>query len=332
MLAWHRRRAAERSTSHSTTCGCRARSATRWRTPCRAGGARGVAVRIALQRGRAAAGRRRGARSSPRPPRTEPSRIARDARRAAAADPGLARPDAPQVRRARRTAGLDGLDELDARRLDAPGERRRHAGADRAVARRYTRNFAQRGDAARIGSSGDFDTRAGRGVRPLVLPRPRAGAVAPHREADRRRPPARPDRLAAAHRRADPRHAGRGGGRGARRRGRRVRRHAGRAGLRPVGGQPALALEGAAAGALPGRPSPASAARRTRRAPCTTTCTPSSPSPTTSCSSAPSTFRARARTNAENVLEIADAGLADELAAYVDSLRARYPGRVSPRG
>ena len=37
-------------------------------------------------------------------------------------------------------------------------------------------------------------------------------------------------------------------------------------------------------------------------------------------------------TNAENVLEIADAGLADELAAYVDALRARYPGRVSPRG
>ena len=37
-------------------------------------------------------------------------------------------------------------------------------------------------------------------------------------------------------------------------------------------------------------------------------------------------------TNAENVLEIADGGLADELAAYVDALRARYPEPVSPRG
>jgi phosphatidylserine/phosphatidylglycerophosphate/cardiolipin synthase-like enzyme len=37
-------------------------------------------------------------------------------------------------------------------------------------------------------------------------------------------------------------------------------------------------------------------------------------------------------TNAENVLEIADGGLADALAAYVDALRARYPEPVSPRG
>ena len=29
--------------------------------------------------------------------------------------------------------------------------------------------------------------------------------------------------------------------------------------------------------------------------------------------------------NAENMLEIADAKLADELAAYVDAVRARYP-------
>jgi phosphatidylserine/phosphatidylglycerophosphate/cardiolipin synthase-like enzyme len=36
-------------------------------------------------------------------------------------------------------------------------------------------------------------------------------------------------------------------------------------------------------------------------------------------------------TNAENVLEIADAALADRLAAFVDELRARYPV-VSPRG
>jgi phosphatidylserine/phosphatidylglycerophosphate/cardiolipin synthase-like enzyme len=29
--------------------------------------------------------------------------------------------------------------------------------------------------------------------------------------------------------------------------------------------------------------------------------------------------------NAENVLEIEDAGLADRMAAYVDSIRGRYP-------
>ena len=33
-------------------------------------------------------------------------------------------------------------------------------------------------------------------------------------------------------------------------------------------------------------------------------------------------------TNAENVLEIADAALADRLAAYVDELRARYSERM----
>jgi phosphatidylserine/phosphatidylglycerophosphate/cardiolipin synthase-like enzyme len=34
--------------------------------------------------------------------------------------------------------------------------------------------------------------------------------------------------------------------------------------------------------------------------------------------------------NAENVLEIRDAGLADELAAYVDAVRARYPAVATP--
>jgi len=29
--------------------------------------------------------------------------------------------------------------------------------------------------------------------------------------------------------------------------------------------------------------------------------------------------------NAENVLEIADAGLADRMAAFIDQIRARYP-------
>ena len=33
--------------------------------------------------------------------------------------------------------------------------------------------------------------------------------------------------------------------------------------------------------------------------------------------------------NAENVLEIEDAGLADQLAAYIDAVRARYPQLTS---
>jgi phosphatidylserine/phosphatidylglycerophosphate/cardiolipin synthase-like enzyme len=38
--------------------------------------------------------------------------------------------------------------------------------------------------------------------------------------------------------------------------------------------------------------------------------------------------------NAENVLEIRDRAIADQLAAYVDALRVRYPAAVdvSPRG
>ena len=34
--------------------------------------------------------------------------------------------------------------------------------------------------------------------------------------------------------------------------------------------------------------------------------------------------------NAENVLEIADAGLAERMAAFVDTVRARYPAITVP--
>jgi hypothetical protein len=34
--------------------------------------------------------------------------------------------------------------------------------------------------------------------------------------------------------------------------------------------------------------------------------------------------------NAENVLEIADAGLAERMAAFVDAVRARYPAITVP--
>ena len=63
-----------------------------------------------------------------------------------------------------------------------------------------------------------------------------------------------------------------------------------------------------------------------RPARCTTTCTPRSRSPTTSSSSGASTSPTPGELNAENVLEIADAGLADLLAGFVDGIRARYPG------
>jgi hypothetical protein len=34
--------------------------------------------------------------------------------------------------------------------------------------------------------------------------------------------------------------------------------------------------------------------------------------------------------NAENVLEVRDAGIADRLAAFVDEIRARYPAATVP--
>ena len=63
----------------------------------------------------------------------------------------------------------------------------------------------------------------------------------------------------------------------------------------------------------------------------TTSCTPRSRSPTTRCSSARSTSRARASMNAENVLELRDAGLAERMAAFVDAVRGALSAHVRAR-
>ena len=94
-----------------------------------------------------------------------------------------------------------------------------------------------------------------------------------------------------------------------------------------MGGQPALALEGALAGALP-------RGLHGKRS------TPYAPGAVHDYMHAKLTvaddvvflgsfnLSRSGETNAENVLEIADARLADELAADVDALRARYPEPV----
>ena len=77
-----------------------------------------------LQRGR---GRRASSGAAAAEDRARPDRVAavRDRGRAR-----LARPDAPQVRRARPRCGLERLDELDRRFVDAGGERHRRRRVD----------------------------------------------------------------------------------------------------------------------------------------------------------------------------------------------------------
>ncbi len=74
--------------------------------------------------------------------------------------------------------------------------------------------------------------------------------------------------------------------------------------------------------------SPGSARRPTDRTACATSCTPRSPSPTTRSSSGSFNLSHAGERNAENVLEVRDAALADRLAAFIDDVRARYPDRV----
>ena len=103
--------------------------------------------RLRRARRAAEARRRRPARVQPRPRegrrRCRRRRITDPGRDRGAAvphggDPGRSRPHAPQVRRPRRRLGLDRLDELDGRLVDARGERDRHgrlAGARGALPR-----------------------------------------------------------------------------------------------------------------------------------------------------------------------------------------------------
>ena len=92
----------------------------------------------------------------PPPPRTEPE-LLEQLGVPVKADPGLARPHAPQVRRARRRGGLDGLGQLDARQLDARGERARGgrvARSSRPPTRATSQQLWQRG---RIDDRDGFD-------------------------------------------------------------------------------------------------------------------------------------------------------------------------------
>ena len=194
-----------------------------------------------------------------------------------------------------------------------------------AVAAAYTRNFEQLWELGRVGGSGDFDTAASDGVAALVLPRPRARAVAPDRQADRRGAPARADRDPAADRRPDPRHARRGGRGAARRRRRRLRRDPGRA---RCSSQWARNPRSRWKGPLLERCLVAFYGKRS---------TPYAPGAVHDYMHAKVTvaddtvflgsfnLSRSGEENAENVLELADAALAGRMAAWIDELRARYP-------
>ena len=217
----------------------------------RAAAARGVAVRIAFNEDGD-----RAVKPLPPPPRTEPSLLEQLGvpLRAIPGDPG---PDASQVRGPRRCRGVDRVDELDPRLVDARGERAHH------------RRLRGAGGGLFARLRGSLEPGAGRGQRQLrhgpgrrrrgararvVLARARSRALASHRRVHRRRPAARADRLAGADRGADPRGAQPGAGRGCRRRRRRVGRHPGRTGLRAVARERELGLEGTAARAGALRP------------------------------------------------------------------------------
>ena len=317
-----------RSTSRSTTCACPARWATGWPTRSAPRGARRARCGSPTTR---TSGRRTTGRGL-FPPRRAPSRTC-SRRSACRCKPIPGWRDLMHHKYVVRDGerGLDRLDELDAGLVDAPGERRRRA------------RLARRRGGVRARLRGALGARHGRqqrrlrhrgrsdGIRaPVVLPRPRAGALAPDREADRRGAAARADRLAAADRRPDPGHARRGDRRGARRRRGRLRRHPGAPGVRASGrrtrrlGWKAPLLD-RCLGGLPR----ASARRPTRPAPSTTTCTRSSRWPTTSVFVGSFNLSRSGEENAENVLEIADAALADRMADWIDGLRARYPAPIS---
>ena len=138
-------RRAARWTSRCTTCASPARSATRSPTRSRAARARGVRVRIAIHDPEDPP-----APPTTTPPQTRPDLLARDRRRRAA-DRRPRRPHAPQVRGARRRRAVVRLDELDARLVDARGERHRHRGlaAARAGLRAHLRGAVAAGATSR---------------------------------------------------------------------------------------------------------------------------------------------------------------------------------------
>ena len=293
----------------------------------RAAAARGVAVRIAFNQDGD-----RAVKPLPPPPRTEPS-LLEQLGVPLRGDPRRPGPHAPQVRGPRRRRGVDRLDELDARLVDARGERAHH-GRLGGVAAAYARDFEDLwGARARRGQRRASTRPAGRRRR-----RPRARVVlapgaarssrtaSPSASAARRA--ARADRLAGADRGADPRGAQPGAGRAARRRrracrtpprSRRSSRSGGATRTRRGRGRCSRACSRGCRGRARSR-------RRTRRARSTTTCTPRSRSPTTSSSSAPSTSRARARRTPRTCSRSPTPALAERMAAFVDDVRGALPG------
>ena len=176
---------------------------------------------------------------------------ARAARRAAAGDPGRARPHAPQVRRAGPGRGVDRLDELDARLVDARGERARRRWPRRASRARTRATSTTCGRRGRVEGSGSFDAApidvGGVAVRAWFSPG--RGPELSHRIAKRIGAAKRRVRIASPVLTAAPILAAlnQALAEGTRRRGRRLRRDPGRAGLRAVARQRELGVEGAAA-------------------------------------------------------------------------------------
>ena len=172
------------------------------------------------------------------------------------------------------------------------------------------------------------DARCGRGSRRRTARRSRTGS--------RRRSSAveaRADLLAGDHGGAGPRDARAGDRRRqARRRGLR-RRDAGRRRRPPVAARRERRLEAPDARAdharapFSGKPLGALGAA----AASTTSCTRRSPWPTTSSSPASFNLSHSGEKNAENMLEIHDAALAERLAGFVDEIRARYPAITPTR-
>ena len=141
--------------------------------------------------------RRRGAARVQRRPREEGQRAAAapheaGARRGAAVPdrrhPRRPRPDAPQVRDPRPVVGVDRLDELDARLVDARGERDRHRrleGSGGALLGRLRAALDEAERAAQRQGRDRAGLRGGPADPRLVLSRPRRQARAPDREGDR---------------------------------------------------------------------------------------------------------------------------------------------------
>ena len=253
-------------------------------------------------------------------------------------DPRHPRPHAPQVRRPRRRLGLDGLDELDRRVVVARGERHRHRRLARARGRVHARLRGALGQAGRdeerASSSRGRSPSTATEVRPWFCPG--FGDALAHRIAKACGRAQRRIRICSPVLTSAPILAtlvpDRVGGQD---RPRRLRRpDADRGGLLPVADE---------------RGHRAGRSRCSRR--CSTRApfsgkrsTPYTPTSvhdymhakvtvaddTVFCGSF--NLSRSGEQNAENMLEIQDAKLADELAAFVDAVRARYPAATAPHG